>query len=239
MMSNIKALTQRELMATFYSPVAYVVAAIFLIASGYLFMTFTLVEGKEATFREMLQSMAWVLVFAIPLLTMRVIADEYASGTIETLMTAPISDVEVVLGKFFGVLLFYLALLATTILHVVLLYRYGGTDVGALAYGYFGMLLLGGLYVAIGVFASALTRYQLVAALIGAGILALLTMLVDSFATWYGGAWRSVLGYINIFYQFEDFTKGILDTKAIVFFLSGTAFFLFLTVKVMESKRWR
>lgn len=239
MISNVKALTQRELMTTFLSPVAYVVAAIFLIATGYLFMTATLVEGKEATFREMLQSMSWVLVFAVPLLTMRVIADEYASGTIETLMTAPISDVEVVVGKFFGVLIFYLALLATTLLHVVLLYLYGGTDLWALAFGYLGMVLLGALYVSIGVFASSLTKYQLVAALIGAGILALFTLLVDYFASIHGGAWRSVLGYINISYQFEDFTKGILDTKGLVFFLSGTLFFLFLTVKVMESKRWR
>lgn len=239
MISKIKALTGRELMATFYSPVAYVVAAIFLIASGYLFMTGTLVEGKEATFREMLQSMAWVLVFAIPLLTMRVISDEYAQGTIETLMTAPITDVEVVIGKFLGVLVFYLALLATTLLHVFLLYRYGGTDFRALALGYFGMILLGSLYVSIGVFASAVTRYQLVAALIGAGLLATLTLLADYFASIRGGAWRSVLGYVNISYQFEDFTKGIFDTRGLVFFLSGTIFFLFLTVKVMESKRWR
>ncbi len=239
MIRNVKALTQRELMATFLSPVAYVVAAVFLIASGYLFMTSTLVEGKEATFRDMLQSMSWVLVFAIPLLTMRVIADEYASGTIETLMTAPVTDVEVVIGKFLGVMVFYVALLATTLLHVVLLYWYGGTDLGAMAFGYLGMILLGALYVSIGVFASAMTRYQLVAALIGAGLLALFTLLADYFASIHGGAWRSVLGYINISYQFEDFTKGILDTKGLVFFLSGTLFFLFLTVKVMESKRWR
>jgi ABC-2 type transport system permease protein len=239
MMRNVRALTGRELMAMFYSPVAYVVAAIFLVASGYLFMTSTLVEGKEATFRDMLQSMSWVLVFAIPLLTMRVISDEYASGTIESLMTAPITDVEVVIGKFFGVLIFYVALLATTLLHAILRCRYGGSDIGALAYGYFGMILLGAMYVAIGVFASAMTRHQLVAALIGTGILALLTLLVDYFASIRGGAWRAVLGYINISYQFEDFAKGIFDSKGLVFFLSGTAFFLFLAVKVMESKRWR
>ncbi len=239
MIRNVKALTQRELVATFYSPVAYIVAAVFLVASGYLFMDKTLVVGSEASIRGMLHSMAWVLVFAVPLLTMRALADEYASGTIESLMTAPVSDVEVVLGKFFGVLVFYAALLATTLMHVVVLFRYGEGDPAVVAFGYVGMLLLGALYVAVGLFASALTRYQLVAAMIGAGLLSVFTIIVDSLAIWQGGVWRTVLGYINILYQFEDFAKGIFDTKGLVFFVSGTLFFLFLTVKVVESRRWR
>ena len=239
MTRNVMALTQRELAATFFSPVAYVVAAVFLVATGYIFMEKTLQPGAEASVRFMLQSMAWVLIFAVPLLTMRALSDEYASGTIEALMTAPVTDIEVVLGKFFGVLIFYMALLVTTLVHVALLAMYGAMDMGVLAYGYLGMFLLGALYVSIGLFASSLTRYQLVAALIGAGILGAFTLLVDSFAAWYGGAWRNVLGYINVLYRFEDFTKGLFDTKGLVFFLSGTAFFLFLTVKVLESRRWR
>lgn len=239
MTRNVMALTQRELAATFFSPVAYVVAAVFLVASGYIFMEETLQPGAEASVRIMLQSMASVLIFAVPLLTMRALSDEYASGTIEALMTAPVTDIEVVLGKFFGVLIFYVALLLTTLMHVALLAKYGAMDMGVLAYGYLGMLLLGALYVSIGLFASSLTRYQLVAALIGAGILGVFTLLVDSFAVWYGGAWRNVLGYINVLYRFEDFAKGLFDTKGLVFFLSGTAFFLFLTVKVLESRRWR
>lgn len=239
MTRNVMALTQRELAATFFSPVAYVVAAIFLVATGYIFMEKTLQPGSEASVRFMLQSMAWVLIFAVPMLTMRALSDEYASGTIEALMTAPVTDIEVVLGKFFGVLLFYVVLLLTTLLHVLLIMKYGAMDLGVLAYGYLGMLLLGSLYVAVGLFASSLTRYQLVAALIGAGILGVFTLLVDSFASWYGGTWRNVLGYINVLYRFEDFTKGLFDTKALIFFLSGTAFFLFLTVKVLESRRWR
>jgi ABC-2 type transport system permease protein len=236
---NVTALTQRELAANFLSPVAYIVAAVFLVAAGYLFMTTTLVEGAEASIRPMLNSMAWLLVFAIPLLTMRVLADEFASGTIETLMTAPVTDVEVVLGKFLGVLVFYVALLAATLIHVILLFQHGANDVGVMAYGYLGMLLIGSLYVAVGVFASALTRHQLVAAIVGMGVLSLFTMVVDAFATWGGGAWRLVLSYVNILHQFEDFSKGIFDTKAIAFFVSGTLFFLFLAVKVLESKRWR
>ncbi len=239
MIRNVTALTQRELATTFLSPVAYIVAAIFLVTTGYLFMSNTLVEGAEASVRTMLDSMAWLLVFAMPLLTMRVLADEFASGTIETLMTAPVTDVEVVLGKFLGVLVFYLALLATTLAHVILLFAFGATDVGVVIYGYLGMILLGGLYAAVGVFASSLTRHQLLAAITGMGVLSLFTLVVDAFAAWRGGSWRNVLGYINILHQFEDFSRGILDTKSMVFFLSGTIFFLFLAVKAMESRRWR
>jgi ABC-2 type transport system permease protein len=238
-MRNVAALTQRELMSTFFSPVAYIVAAIFLLATGYLFMTQTLIEGAEATTRMLLDSMAWVLVFAIPLLTMRALAEEYSSGTIEALMTAPVTDVEVVLGKFFGVFVFYLALIVTTLVHVILLLKFGGGDLPAIGYGYFGLLLLGALYVAVGIFASSLTRHQLLAALLGMGFLSIFTLLVDAFAGWKGGTWRSVLSYINIFYHFQDFSKGILDTKAILFFISGTVFFLFLAVKTLESRRWR
>lgn len=239
MIRNVTALTQRELAASFLSPVAYIVAAIFLVATGYLFMTNTLVENDEATIRPMLNGMAWLLVFAIPLLTMRVLADEFAVGTIETLMTAPVSDVEVVFGKFLGVLVFYAALLAATLVHVVLLFTYGANDVGVAVYGYVGMLLIGALYVAVGVFSSALTRHQLLAAMIGIGLLSLFTLVVDALAGWGGGNWRLVLSYVNILHQFEDFSKGIFDTKAVVFFLSSTVFFLFLAVKTLESRRWR
>ena len=238
-MRNVTALTQRELAANFLSPVAYIVAAVFLVAVGYLFMTNTLVDDAEASIRPLLDSMAWLLVFAIPLLTMRVLADEFASGTIETLMTAPVTDVEVVVGKYLGVFLFYVALLVATLVHVILLFAFGANDVGVVLYGYLGMILIGSLYVSVGVFASSLTKHQLVAAILGMGVLSLFTLVVEAFAGWGGGAWRVVLSYVNILHQFEDFSKGIFDTKAIAFFVSGTVFFLFLAVKVLESKRWR
>lgn len=238
-MGNVTALTHRELATSFLSPVAYIVAAVFLVAAGYLFMTHTLVEGEEASVRSMLDGMAWLLVFAMPLMTMRVLSEEFATGTIETLMTAPVTDVEVVIGKFMGVFIFYLALLAATLAHVVLLFAYGATDVGVVIYGYVGMILLGSLYVAVGVFTSALTRHQLLAAIMGMGILSLFTLVVDAFAGWHAGQWREVLGYVNILHHFEDFSKGIFDTKSVVFFLSGTFFFLFLAVKALESRRWR
>lgn len=239
MIRKIAALTQRELSANFLSPVAYIVAAVFLVAVGHLFMSNTLVEGGEASMRFLLNSMAWILIFAVPLLTMRLLADEFASGTIESLMTAPVTDIEVIIGKFLGVMIFYVVLLLTTLVHIALLFRFGGNDVGLVLYGYLGMILLGALYIAVGVFASSLTQHQLLAALIGMGLLAGFTVLVDGFAAWQGGQWRVVLSYVNILHHFEDFSKGIFDTKAVMFFISTTAFFLFLTVKVLESRRWR
>lgn len=238
-MKNVVPLTERELSANFLSPVAYIVAAVFLVASGYFFLAETLVPGRDASLRPMFDSMARILVFAIPLLTMRALAEEFATGTIETLMTAPVSDIEVVLGKFFGSVLFFVALLATTLLHTLLVSVYGGSDWGVIGLAYLGMLLLGAMFIAVGIFASSLTRYQLLAALTGMAILSVLTFVVDQLARWRGGTWRTVLGYVNVLGHFEDFSKGFFDSGAVAFFVSGTLLFLFLAVKALESRRWR
>lgn len=238
-MRNVVPLAQRELAASFYSPVAYIVAAVFLFATGYLFMTRTLVEGGEATMRVLFDGIAILLIFAVPMLTMRLLADEFASGTIEALMTAPVTDVEVVLGKFLGVMAFFAALIVSTAVYAIILMMHGGRDLGAVLYGYLGMLLLGAFYVSVGLFASAITRYQLVAALVGIALLGLLTTAMDYFAGLAGGDWRTTLSYVNVLHHFEDFSKGLFDTQSIVFFIAATLFFLFLAVKVLESRRWR
>lgn len=237
----ISAITQRELASLFFSPIAYVVGFIFLLLSGYFFVSETLVPGSEASMRFLFEQMAGVLVFALPLLTMRSIADEFSTGAIETLMTAPVSDMAVVVGKFLGAMAFYVVLLAATLPHAMLLGKYA-PDLAAstVLTGYLGMVLLGGLFVSIGIFASSCTRHQLLAATIATAILALFTFVVD-----YGAEYaarietRAVCAYLNIFGHFGDFTKGIIDSTSVVFFLSGTIFFLFLATKVMESRRWR
>jgi len=247
-MRNVLALTQRELAACFFSPIAYVVGCVFLLLTGLYFLSDTLVPGNEVTLRYLFEGspqhgwnigMAGILVFAIPLLTMRMLAEEFSTGTIETLMTAPVTETQVVLGKFLGVLIFYCGLLGTTLLYVVLLAFYGRPPLAAVAFGYLGLILAGGLYIAVGLFASACTRHQLLAAILGMAILATFTLLADFLAETLSGAWRAVMGYVNVLGHFEDFSKGIFDTKSIVFFVSGTVFFLFLTVKVLESRRWR
>lgn len=238
-MRNVCPLTQRELMASFFSPIAYIVGAVFLACTAGWFMYYVMVPGNEASMRPLFVAMSGVLVFAVPLLTMRAISEEYASGTIETLMTAPVTELEVVLGKFFGVFLFYAALLATTLLHLVILLSYSQAQVGVIAFGYVGLLLVGALYIAVGLFASACTKHQLLAAVIAMLILSVFTLVVNYWADSAGPRLGHVLMTVNVMAHFEDFTKGILDTKSLVFFLSTTVFFLFLSTKVLESKRWR
>jgi ABC-2 type transport system permease protein len=240
-LAAMAAIMQRELASLFYSPIAYVVGFIFLMLTGYYFVSETLIPGNEASMRFLFEKMAAVLVFALPLLTMRSIADEFSSGAIETMMTAPVSDMSVVMGKFMGALLFYLALLATTLPHLVLLGSYAPDVVGSAVFsGYLGMVLLGAMFIAIGIFASSCTRHQLLAATIATAILAVLSFVVDYGAEYCSKMWqRSVCAYLNIFGHFGDFSKGIIDSKSVVFFISGTVFFLFLATKVMESRRWR
>lgn len=239
-MSNVVTLTRRELQATFFSPIAYVVGTAFLFLTGYFFFDNVLAPGNEASMRPLFDSMAKLLVFAIPLLTMRSIAEEFSTGTVETLMTAPVTDTQVILGKFAGLMMFYLVLLATTLVHAFVLLHYAPLlGWQSVAMGYVGLLLLGAAFVAVGLFASTLTRYQLLAALIGAGVLSGLTFLMDYLADLWGGWWRTFTSGLNLLVHFDDFSKGILDTRAVILLASVTAFFLFLAVKVLESRRWR
>jgi ABC-2 type transport system permease protein len=236
---NVVTLTRRELQATFFSPIAYVVGAGFLLISGYFFLRDVLVPGNEASMRPLFDNMARLLVFAIPLLTMRSLSEELSTGTLETLMTAPVTDTQVILGKFAGIMLFYVALLATTLLDAVLLLHYAEMPWQAVAMGYMGLLLLGAAFTAVGLFASTLTRHQILAALIGAGLLSAMTFMMDYLGELKGDLWRVITSGMNLLGHFDDFSKGILDTRALVMLLSAAVFFLFLAVKVLESRRWR
>ena len=234
------AIARRELASMFHSPIAYVVGFIFLLLTGYYFVTETLVPGNEASMRPLLERMASLLVFALPLLTMRSIADEFSIGSIETLMTAPVSDASVVLGKFFGLLVFYIVLLAATGLHLALMALHSAPIGTVVCSGYLGMVLLGSLFIAVGIFASSCTRHQLLAVVIAVTILAILTFVVDYGAEYANKLWqRDVCVYLNVFGHFSEFAKGTIGSSSLIFFLSGTVFFLFLGTKVMESRRWR
>jgi ABC-2 type transport system permease protein len=246
-LSAFVAILQRELMSSFYSPIAYVVGFIFLLVTGYIFVTDTLQPGSEASMRSLFEWMAYLLVFAVPILTMRSVADEFATGAIESLMTAPVTDAAVILGKFVGTLLFYIALLATTIPHLILMQMYSKPVFSVVVVGYLGMILLGALFIAVGIFASACTKHQLLAAIISITVLCLLTFGADRLAergfkltlgrieldTRWVGAYSNILGH------FSDFSKGIIDSGSLIFFLTGIGFFLFLAIKVLESRRWR
>ncbi len=242
-MRNVLALTQRELSSFFFSPIAYVVlfAFTFMVGLLFVFLTENFSPGSEASLRDTFNWLPPLLCVAVPLLTMRLLSEEYRSGTIESLMTAPVSDTEVVLGKFFGAYLVYVIMLACTLLNVVLLALFGEPDYGLLASGYFGLLLIGALFVAIGLFFSSITRNQIIAALLGAFFLLVLTILawiIVQFAS-VEGPLRLVLQMVSIMDRFQYFNRGLVDLNNLVFFVGGTVFFLFLAVKVVESRRWR
>jgi len=238
---------QREMEAYFFSPIAYIVGALFLGAVGAVFFDGLPVldispifkPGNEASLRPLFEAMAYVLVLVLPLLTMRLFSEEFNTGTIEPLMTAPISDGEVVAGKFLGVMGFYVALLAGTVMPLGLLIAFGQPDPGVAAMGYVGMLLLGAAYASVGLFASSLTRHQLLAAIVGMAILAFFSLLMQAITQISSNPWNMIAAKLNAMTYFRDFARGVFDSRGLVFFLSITALFLFLSVKALESRRWR
>ena len=239
-MRNVGTLTQRELSVFFYSPIAYVVITVFLVVTGVFFISDNFLPGAEASLRITFGNyLPVILVFVVPMLTMRLLSEEFRGGTIETLMTAPVSEADVVLGKFCGTLVFYLVMLATTLLHVILVAAYGPLDVGLVLCTYVGLILLGALYISVGLFFSACTRNQVIAVVCSFVLLAVLTFLANYLAREQEGNLRVVLQHLSIMTHFQDFARGLFDINHLIFFLSTTALFLFGSVKVLESRRWR
>jgi ABC-2 type transport system permease protein len=237
--SRAPVIARRELSGYFFSPIAYVALGLFLLACGAAFWS-DFVPGNPVEMRLLFECMVWILVGVVPILGMGLLAQEWASGTIETLMTAPVKDTDVVLGKFLGSIAFFVVLLAPTLLYAVLLRIYGHPDLGPIISGYLGILLVGGLYFSVVLFCSSITRSQVVAAALSAFILALVTIVpfyVVSQAS-LPTFWRKVMEQA-VYRRYADFAKGVIDTGNIVFFIATTAVFLFLTVKVMESRRWK
>lgn len=238
-MRNVPTMAQRELGAYFLSPIAYAVIAMFLFSSGLAFGLGTFTPGGEASLRSLFDFwIILILVFVLPMLTMRLVSDELRVGTIETLMTAPITEIEVVLGKFCGAFVFYLILLAALLLYPLLLQMYGSVDSKLLFCNYLGLLLVGGLYISVGLFFSSCTKHQVIAVLLSFALLALMTFASHALAQLVEGWPRVLLQQLSIRSHFHDFVRGMLDLNHVVFFLTMTAFFLFVTVKRLEMRRW-
>ena len=239
-MKNINTLMQRELSVQFYSPIAYVVIAVFLLISGIFFVSDNFLPGKEASVRSLLGNyMPVILVFVLPMITMRVLSEEFRSGTIESLLTAPVNDTEVILGKFLGAVAFFLVMLGTTLVFPFIVSQFGPLDKGLLLSTYLGLLLIGSLYIAVGVFFSACTRNQVIAVVCSFVFLAIFTFLASYLASKQEGLVRVILQHLSIVAHYQDFARGLLDTNHIVFFVSSTALFLFFGVKALEFRRWR
>lgn len=239
-MKSIVTLAQRELATQFYSPIAYGVITLYLLVSGVLFWMLNFQPGAEASVRGVFGPwMLLLLMFILSMLTMRVLSEEFRSGTIETLMTAPVTDAEVIVGKFAAILVFYVAMLATTIIYPILVGAFGGIDVGLTVSIYVGLLLVGALYISVGVFFSACTHNQVVAGLSSFVVLSIFTFLASAIGRAQEGSVRVVLQHLSIVDHYEDFLRGLFDTSHVIFFVSVTALFLFLAVKALEFRRWR
>ena len=238
-MSRAITIARREFLSYLFSPIAYVAMTLFLLAAGGLFRR-DFEPGQPAAMRTIFEWMVWLLVLIVPLLCMGLIAQEWATGTIEPLMTAPVGETDVVIGKFVGSYLLFCLLLVPTLFYVILLRIYSKPDFGPIFSGYLGILLVGALFIAIGLFCSSLTKSQIVAAVSTTAILFTVTILpwwVGGEAT-LAGFWRTIADQ-TVFRRYTDFSKGVIDIGNLVFFVASTAVFLFLTVKVLESRRWK
>ncbi|TAK22895.1 MAG: ABC transporter permease [Chloroflexota bacterium] len=231
------AIARRELGAYFRSPLAYVVIAAFLFVAGYFFAA-NVIFTRQATVRPLFQTMNTILLLLAPMITMRLLAEEQKTGTIELLLTSPVRDYEVVIGKFLAGLGFFGAMLAVTLYYPFLLFVYGNPDVGGIIGGYLGAILFCGAIVAIGLFASATTSNQIIAAVITFAVL-LLLWVIDGLASTFGGRVGDILSYAALYGHFNDMTRGMIDTKDIVYYLTVIAAGLFLTWRAIESRRWR
>jgi len=237
-MRNCLAIMQRELLSLFCSPIAYIVIAGFLVLMGF-FLLASFVPGGPAVLRDAFFWTPLVLTMIVPAICMRAISEEYRSGTIETLMTAPLSDLQLVLGKYLAVVTFFVVMLAPTLIYVVLMAAYGNPDYGATLAMYVGLLLIGMAFCAFSLLASSLTSNQVVAWMLGWIPLLLLACCAYYVVSKVEGWLRVVFQQINVIGRFDEFSRGLITTDGVVFFLGTTVLFLFLTVKVVESRRWR
>src|SRR3954466_5425630 len=238
-MTRATVIARRELSSFFYSPIAYVAMFLFLFVAGYLFRQ-DFQPGQPAGMRSIFEQMVWLFVAILPVLCMGLLAQEWATGTIETMMTAPVEEHEVVLGKFFGSFVFFLVLLAPTLLFLVMLRIFARPDYGPIFSGYLGLILVGALFISIGLFCSSLTKSQVVAAVAAAAILFVVTVV-----PWFAAGQATLSTPLRkitdqgVMARYSDFAKGVIDTGNLVYFLAATAVFLFLAGKVRESRRWK
>jgi ABC-2 type transport system permease protein len=242
------AIVRRELIAYFSSPLAYIVMTAFLLMQGYIFyLIVSFLNNPQTPAMTPLRLFFggtiffWLfLLFVVPVITMRLIAEERRSGTIEVLLTSPVTEAQVVVGKFAAAMAFYIALWLPTVLYVVVLNRHSDIDLGPVLSGYLGILLLGFLFLSVGTLASTFTDNQLIAAIIAfAAMIALFSLgLVDQLLI-SSSPIKSALAQMNLWTQMDDFAKGIVDTRHVVYQLSAGVLFLFMATKSLEVKKWR
>ncbi len=254
-MNNILAIAHKELKGYFASPIAYIVIGFASILFGYFFISLLYyfdrmamqaglgggpdtVNVNDMLIGPLFMNVSVILLFTLPLVTMRIYSEEKRSGTIELLLTAPLTDFQIVIGKFIGALVLYAAMMAVTLVHIGILFVFGNPEWRPVVTGYLGVLLMGGCFLSLGLFVSSLTKNQIVAGMITFAVF-LMFWVINWIASFTGPTTQSVLNYLAITEHLGDFTKGVLDTKHLVYYLSFIAFSLYLTVRAVDSERWR
>src|ERR1700732_2584946 len=254
-MRNVWTIFRKEIRSYFVSPIAYLLLTMFALIFGFFFwnalgyFVFVGMESQmrgqsfpmnvnEELIRPLLSNISVVGLFLIPMITMRLFAEEKRTGTIELLATSPIRDIEVILGKWLAAVALYTAMLLLTAVNFAFVFKYGNPDWKPLAIGYLGLLLQAGALLAIGTFISTLTKNQIIAGAATFGVCLLLWVL-----EWANGyetaAWARVLAYMSVITHIESFGRGVLDSKDAVFYLTVIFLGLFFTARSMESQRWR
>jgi ABC-2 type transport system permease protein len=254
-LSNILAIAQKEIKSYFSSPIAYVVIGFFALMFGFFYYTLLGIfveqgmrmmgmQGgptqnvNEQMIRPLFLNASVLLLFVLPMITMRTYSEEKRSGTIELLLTSPLTDVHIIMGKFLGAMALYGAMLAVTLIHVGVLFAFGTPEWIPIATGYLGLLLMGGCFISIGLLISSFTRNQIVAVMATFAVF-LLLWVINWAGPLTGPRTQAVLDYLSITNHLDDFTRGIVDTKHLVYYLSFIAFGLFLTARSVDSERWR
>ena len=256
-MSNILAIAHKEVKGYFASPIAYIIIGFSAILFGWFFINILYyfdrvsmqagigyggapdtVNVNEMVIAPLLLNVSVILLFTLPLVTMRTYSEEKRSGTIELLLTAPLTDVEIVLGKFLGGLVLYATMLAVTLVHVGFLFAFGNPEWRPVATGYLGLLLMGSCFLSLGLFISSLTKNQIVAGMVTFAVF-LFFWVINWIATFSGPTAQAVFTYLSITEHLNDFARGVIDTRHLVYYVSFIAFSLFLTVRAVDSERWR
>ncbi|HUU45119.1 MAG TPA: ABC transporter permease [Acidobacteriota bacterium] len=238
MFANALTFAQKELRSFFNSPVAYVILTLFLLICGWFFAAGLFLVG-QADMRDLFSSIIPIAyLFFIPAITMRLISEEKKSGTLELLVTLPVRDAEIILGKYLATLGLLASALVLSFAYPMTLAWLGDPDGGALVGGYLGLFLMGAGYLAIGLFTSGLTQNQIVAFISGFMLIFVFFML-DKVLVFFPGPVATVLEYLSVSYHFENIARGVVDTRDLIYYLSMIVVFLFLAMRTMESRRWR
>jgi ABC-2 type transport system permease protein len=253
-MRNVLTISGKELRSYFAQPIAYVLIGFFALLYGWFYyvplaffnrqsMQMGMGFGGTMNINQMLitpvlTNTSVILLFIMPMVTMRTYSEEKRSGTIELLLTAPLTDTQIILGKFLGAMGLFATMLAITFVHIGLLFLYGNPDWKPVLSGYLGLLLMGGSFLSMGLLCSSLTKNQIVAGMATFAVF-LMLWVINWIGSFVGPTASSVLAHLSITDHFDDFARGVIDTKHVIYYLSVMTFGLFLTAKAVDSERWR